>query len=46
MFSVGKAAIALKYLPEDVRVAFGIPLSAAGKNIFFDRDSANVDLSV
>lgn len=46
MFSVGKAAIALKYLPEDVRVAFGIPLSASGKSIFFDRASANVELSV
>lgn len=37
MFSVGKAAMALKYLPEDVRVAYGIPLSASGKSIFFDR---------
>ena len=45
MFSVGKAAMALKYLPEDVRVAFGIPISASGKSIFFDRSSENVLLS-
>lgn len=37
MFSVGKAAMALNYLPENVKVAFGIPLSASGKSIFFDR---------
>jgi len=37
MFSVGKAAMALGYLPESVKVAFGIPLSASGKSIFFDR---------
>jgi uncharacterized ferredoxin-like protein len=44
MFSIGKAAIALKYLPEDVRVAYGIPLSASGKSIFFDRSPENVML--
>ena len=44
MFSVGKAAIALKYLPEDVRVAYGIPLSASGKSKFFDRSQENVML--
>ena len=37
--------VSLKYLPEDVRVAFGVPLSTIGKNIFFDRASGNVDLS-
>lgn len=42
MFSAGKAAIQLNYLPQDVRVAFGIPLSASGKSIFFDRSSENV----
>lgn len=45
MFSIGKAAIKLKYLPEDVRVAYGVPLSTSGNNIFFDRASGNVDLS-
>lgn len=44
-FSAGKAALQLKYLPEDVRVAFGIPLSSRGKNIFFDRASGNVERS-
>lgn len=37
MYSIGKAAIDLKLLGEEVVVAFGIPLSATGKNPFFDR---------
>ncbi len=37
MFSVGKAALNLNLFPEDVTIAYGIPLSIAGKNIFFDR---------
>jgi len=37
MFSAGYAALKLGLLPSDVRVAFGIPLSCTGKNIFFDR---------
>lgn len=37
MYSVGKAAIELKLLGADVAIAYGIPLSASGKNIFFDR---------
>ena len=41
MFSAGKAAMALKYLPENVRVAYGIPLSTSGKSIFFDRNTAS-----
>ena len=36
MYSVGVTALALGLL-EDCTVAFGIPLSASGKNIFFDR---------
>ena len=44
MFSAGKAAIALGYLPDDVRVAYGIPLSASSKSIFFDRSPENVML--
>jgi uncharacterized ferredoxin-like protein len=44
MFSAGKAAIALKYLPDDVRVAYGIPLSASSKSVFFDRSPENVML--
>lgn len=46
MFSIGKAAMELKYLPEDVSVAYGIPLSASGKSIFFDRSPENVMLTV
>jgi len=37
MYSIGKAAIDLKLLGEEVAVAYGIPLSATGKNPFFDR---------
>ncbi len=37
MFSAGYAALKLGLLSPDVRVAFGIPLSCTGKNIFFDR---------
>lgn len=46
MFSVGKAAIELSYLPENVRVAYGIPLSSSGKSIFFDRSPGSVLLNV
>lgn len=37
MYTVGKAAIELGLLGKEVKVAFGIPLSATGKNPFFDR---------
>ncbi len=37
MYSAGKAAVELKMLGPDVCMAYGIPLSAKGKNIFFDR---------
>ncbi len=37
MFTAGKAAIELGCFPEPVEVAYGIPLSATGKNPFFDR---------
>jgi uncharacterized ferredoxin-like protein len=36
MFSAGVAALLLGLLP-DCSVAYGIPMSATGKNIFFDR---------
>jgi uncharacterized ferredoxin-like protein len=36
MYSVGVTALSLGLLP-DCSVAFGIPVSATGKNIFFDR---------
>lgn len=41
MFSAGKAAIRLNYFSGQVRVAYGVPLSATGKNIFFDRESSD-----
>jgi uncharacterized ferredoxin-like protein len=37
LYSAGKAAVELGMLGKDVRVAFAIPLSATGKNPFFDR---------
>ncbi|MGQ9847906.1 MAG: ferredoxin domain-containing protein [Bacteroidales bacterium] len=37
MFSIGKAALELNFFSNDVKIAFGIPLSASGKNPFFDR---------
>lgn len=37
MYSVGKAVVELKLLGAEVAIAYGIPLSASGKNIFFDR---------
>jgi uncharacterized ferredoxin-like protein len=37
MYSAGKAALELGLMGEDVAIAYGIPLSATGKNPFFDR---------
>jgi len=37
MFSIGKAAIELNFFSDDIKAAFGIPLSATNKNPFFDR---------
>ncbi|MBN2233221.1 MAG: ferredoxin [Deltaproteobacteria bacterium] len=37
MFSFGRVTLELGLLPEDVKVAYGIPLSVTGKNPFFDR---------
>jgi uncharacterized ferredoxin-like protein len=37
MYSIGKAAIELGIFKEDIKQAIGIPLSATGKNPFFDR---------
>ncbi|MBM7624646.1 ferredoxin domain-containing protein [Sporohalobacter salinus] len=37
LFTAGKAAVRLGLLGEDVEIAYGIVLNAAGKNLFFDR---------
>ena len=37
MYTAGKAAIELGLLGDDVFIAYAIPLSAKGKNPFFDR---------
>lgn len=39
MYSGGAAAIDLGMMGKDCTVAYAIPLSATGKNIFFDRES-------
>lgn len=38
MFTIGKAALNLKLLGDNVGIAYGIPLSARGKNIYFDKE--------
>ena len=45
MFSIGKAAIQMKFFTDDVRTAYGIPLSVAGKNVFFDREAKTAAVS-
>lgn len=37
MYSVGKAAVEMGLLGEDVKIAYAIPLSVSSKNPFFDR---------
>ncbi len=37
MYSAGKAAIELNLFPEEVSMAYAIPLSVTGKSPFFDR---------
>lgn len=37
MYTAGKAAIELGFLGGEVKIAYGIPLAAKGKNPFFDR---------
>jgi uncharacterized ferredoxin-like protein len=37
MYTIGLAALSLGLLGPDVKIAFGVPLSATGKNPFFDR---------
>ena len=37
MYSVGTVAVNMGLMGPDVKIAYGIPLSASGKNPFFDR---------
>lgn len=39
MYSVGQAAIQMRLLGENIKIAYGIPLAANSKNPFFDRKS-------
>ena len=38
MFTIGRAALNLKLLGDAVSIAYGVPLSAPGKNIYFDEE--------
>lgn len=38
MYSAGVGAIRMKCFPDDVIYAYGIPLAASSKNVFYDRD--------
>jgi uncharacterized ferredoxin-like protein len=37
MYTIGQAVLEMKLLGEEVKIAFGIPLSVSAKNPFFDR---------
>ena len=37
MYTIGQALLEMKFLGEEVKIAFGIPLSVSTKNAFFDR---------
>ena len=37
MYTIGQAILEMKFLGEEVRIAFGIPLSVSAKSPFFDR---------
>jgi len=37
MYTIGQAVLEMKYLGEEVKIAFGIPLSVSAKSPFFDR---------
>ncbi len=37
MYTIGQACLEMKILGEEVKIAFGIPLSVSPKNPFFDR---------
>lgn len=39
MYTVGQTVIDLKLLGDDVKIAYGIPLSVSSKNPFFDRQT-------
>lgn len=37
MYTVGQAVLEMGILGSEIKIAYGIPLSASGKNPFFDR---------
>ena len=37
MYTTGQAVMEMKFMGEEVKIAFGFPLSVSAKNPFFDR---------
>jgi len=42
MYSAGKGAIKIGFLPRDVKFCYGIPLNSTSKSIYFDRNPGSV----
>lgn len=42
MYSAGRVAVEMGLFEDNVRIAFGIPLFASSKSIFFDREAGSV----
>lgn len=42
LFSAGKGALRMGFLPPEIQICYGIPLSTSAKSVFFDRDPGNV----
>jgi uncharacterized ferredoxin-like protein len=42
MYTIGMVVRKLKLLGDDIGICFGVPLSASGKNVFFDRKPVHV----
>jgi len=42
MYSAGKGALRLGIFPEDIKIIWGIPLSAGAKSIYYDRNPGAV----
>ena len=42
MYSAGRGALELGFLPQNVRIIYGIPLNATNKSIYYDRAPGSV----
>lgn len=41
LFSAGKGALRMNFLPPEIKICYGIPLGTSAKSVFFDRDPGN-----